>query len=629
MLYRLVILVACGIIVGSLSAKAAEPPATDAKKPAVSIDQFFQPPAEFAGQFGDYPSPLKFYDGSPVRNAYEWSQRRREIRSRWDEILGAWPALVERPRLEIVESTPRENFVQHKVRVQTAAEQMTDGYLLVPSGKGPFPAVVVPYYEPETSIGLQKELRDFALQLTRRGFVSLSIGSPGGSAVKPDLSGARCQPLSYHGYVAANCYNALAARSDVDPRRIGVVGHSYGGKWSMFASCLYDKFACAVWSDGGVVFDETRGGINYWEPWYLGYDPQTPRPARGRVTPENPRTGPYARLIDEGRDLHELHALMTPRPFLVSGGAEDTPKRWVPLNHAAAVNDFLGLRRRVAMTNRPSHSPNEESNAQIYAFFERCLQTPEREVATIAHRGLLLDAPENTLTNFQACLDVHLGFEFDVRRTRDGVLVCLHDDTLDRTTDGAGPVTETTLAELEKLDAGAWFGPAFRGTRVPTIDAVLALIAAHPASAGLYAVDLKADDAEVEADVVRLAQQHGVLDRLLFIGRTIDHADVRRRLRAAEAKCHTAALANRREELSAAVADADADWAYVRFVPTAEDAAMVHAAGKRLMIAGPTVAGREPANWTQAAAAGVDAVLTDHAIEFRRRLAEIDKTATH
>lgn len=40
----------------------------------------------------------------------------------------------------------------------------------------------------------------------------------------------------------------------------------------MFASCLYEKFACAVWSDPGIVFDETKGGyINYWEPWYLGY----------------------------------------------------------------------------------------------------------------------------------------------------------------------------------------------------------------------------------------------------------------------------------------------------------------------------------------------------------------------
>ena len=73
--------------------------------------------------------------------------------------------------------------------------------------------------------------------------------------------------------MAANCCTALANLPNVDPKRIGVVGHSYGGKWAMFASCLYDAFACAAWSDPGIVFDEKRGNVNYWEPWYLGFDP--------------------------------------------------------------------------------------------------------------------------------------------------------------------------------------------------------------------------------------------------------------------------------------------------------------------------------------------------------------------
>ncbi len=66
---------------------------------------------------------------------------------------------------------------------------------------------------------------------------------------------------------------SLANLPYVDPKRIGVVGHSYGGKWAMFASCLYDKFACAAWSDRGIVFDEKRANVNYWEPWYLGFEP--------------------------------------------------------------------------------------------------------------------------------------------------------------------------------------------------------------------------------------------------------------------------------------------------------------------------------------------------------------------
>jgi hypothetical protein len=65
---------------------------------------------------------------------------------------------------------------------------------------------------------------------------------------------------------------------------------------------------------------------------------------------------------------------MAPRPFLVSGGSEDPPKRWQPLNHTIAVNKVLGFENRVAMTNRKAHGPTEESNEQLYLFFEHFLK---------------------------------------------------------------------------------------------------------------------------------------------------------------------------------------------------------------------------------------------------------------
>ncbi len=83
----------------------------------------------------------------------------------------------------------------------------------------------------------------------------------------------------------------------------------------------------------------------------------------------------------------------------------------------------------------------------------------------VAHRGLLRHAPENTLANFRACLELRLGFEFDVQRTRDGQLVCIHDETADRTTNGTGTVSEMTLEQIRRLDAGKWFDPKFAGKR--------------------------------------------------------------------------------------------------------------------------------------------------------------------
>jgi pimeloyl-ACP methyl ester carboxylesterase len=224
----------------------------------------------------------------------------------------------------------------------------------------------------------KQPLCDFGLQLARRGFVTLSIGTPGGNAWQPAVGEARCQPLSFHAYVAANCWHALARLPQVDPARIGIVGHSYGGKWALFAAALWDRFACVAVSDPGIVFDETRPNVNYWEPWYLGFDPLQPRPRPGLPAADNPRTGAYRKMVESGRDLHELHALIAPRPFLVSGGAEDPPSRWLALNHLVAINRLLGFSNRVALTTRLGHTPTKESNDQLYAFFEHFLRAPLR-----------------------------------------------------------------------------------------------------------------------------------------------------------------------------------------------------------------------------------------------------------
>lgn len=365
-------------------------------------NEYSAPPAEYAGQFGAYPSPLKFYDGHPVSALVDWDARRAEILKYWHGVMGPWPELLARPGLEILETSRRYGITQHKVMIEVARGVTQQGFLLIPPGDTPRPAVFVPYYNPEPSIDQQSlnesadpkaaktrgpNVRDFAWQLARRGFVTLAIGAPGGDARKPALHGAQCQPLSYLAYIAANCHTVLAQRPEVDPRRIGVIGHSYGGKWAMFASCLYEKFACAVWSDPGVVFDERdrrkenpSGSVNYFDVWYLGFEPGNVKAGLFRKLPSEgqPRTGAYKALLEGGHDLTELHALMAPRPFLVSGGTADLPERWPALNHAIAVSRQLGQTNRVAMTNRETHSPTPESNEQAYRFFEHFLRLVPR-----------------------------------------------------------------------------------------------------------------------------------------------------------------------------------------------------------------------------------------------------------
>lgn len=340
---------------------------------------YFSPPAGYVDDVAGYPSVLRMKDGGRVGSAEQWHRRRAEIRDEWHALMGKWPEPVRDHELEVLERTRREDFEQLKIRFRWTPTEKTTGYLLIPEGARSRPAVITVFYEPETAIGLGKPQRDFALQLVRRGFVALSLGTTETTVNRtyavywPSRENARVQPLSMLACATANAFRMLAERPEVDGRRIGIVGHSYGGKWSMFASCLFDGFACAAWSDPGIVFDDDRPSVNYQEPWYLGYEPP-PWRRRGQITPENPATGLYPKLRAAGRDLHELHALMAPRPFLVSGGSEDPPRRWRALNRTREVYELLGATGRVGMTNRPDHSPNEESNAVICRFFEHFLQ---------------------------------------------------------------------------------------------------------------------------------------------------------------------------------------------------------------------------------------------------------------
>lgn len=96
------------------------------------------------------------------------------------------------------------------------------------------------------------------------------------------------------------------------------------------------------------------------------------------------------------------------------------------------------------------------------------------ETFIIAHRGYRARFPENTMAAFKAALNIGVPMiELDVTLTHDGHVVVIHDDTLDRTTNGTGSVRDHTLSELKKLDAGGWFSPYFKEEKIPTLSEVL------------------------------------------------------------------------------------------------------------------------------------------------------------
>lgn len=141
-------------------------------------------------------------------------------------------------------------------------------------------------------------------------------------------------------------------------------------------------------------------------------------------------------------------------------------------------------------------------------------QRPRGDVVFIAHRGGIVDGfPENTLAAYREAIRHGAEFiEIDLRGTRDGEIVIMHDETVDRTTNGHGAVTALTLAELKALDAG-------RGERIPTYDEVLRLVSGT--GVGLL-LDIKQSPVLDKSQVVRLTEHHHAVENVIVGPRNLE-----------------------------------------------------------------------------------------------------------
>ncbi len=125
----------------------------------------------------------------------------------------------------------------------------------------------------------------------------------------------------------------------------------------------------------------------------------------------------------------------------------------------------------------------------------------------IAHRGASGTFPENTLSAFRAAIDAGADMcELDVQLSRDGAVVVIHDDTVERTTDGKGEVAELTLEELKRLDAGAKFkGGPFKGAQIPTLDEVFSV------TSGKCGLNIELKAGGLEHQVAQIMQARNAL----------------------------------------------------------------------------------------------------------------------
>jgi glycerophosphoryl diester phosphodiesterase len=234
----------------------------------------------------------------------------------------------------------------------------------------------------------------------------------------------------------------------------------------------------------------------------------------------------------------------------------------------------------------------------------------------IAHRGMLRHAPENTLPAFAVCLELGMGFELDIRTTKDGHLVVLHDDSVERTTDGPSrSVRDMTLARIQQLDAGIWFDPAFAGLRVPTLEETLSLVKERKRGPTIIALNVKQLNRDGEAKLVALVEKYKLLDESFAFDQ---NSEMSRRLKSLNPKFRIGQNVNRKS-IQDRLDEDFLDVFLLTAAPTVDEVSLLRTHRKQVLFnfAGPSEDRRNPTVWKRVQAAGIDGMLTDYPLECR------------
>lgn len=231
------------------------------------------------------------------------------------------------------------------------------------------------------------------------------------------------------------------------------------------------------------------------------------------------------------------------------------------------------------------------------------LRQPGETGVIVAHRGNSSVAPENTMPAFVSATRAGAEyFEIDIVLTKDGVPVVMHDDTVDRTTDGSGAVRDLTLEQIRTLDAGSWYSDAYAGTKVPTLEDVLTYVANGGTDVVIeYKGDWSLEDTQRTIDMIEAA---GVENKVLaqsFSASTV--ANVSQAAPDLPNAWLTGALD---AGMVATAQEIGADAVNPNSV-TAETLAAMHDAGLGVFV----YTQNSPAAWQSLTALGVDGIITD------------------
>jgi formylglycine-generating enzyme required for sulfatase activity/pimeloyl-ACP methyl ester carboxylesterase len=309
------------------------------------------PPAGYESSIGNLSSLV-----AGAGSVSEWKSRREDIHSKWLKLLGSMETSPPSPQARLVETVKDQNYTAGLMYLQVESDWWEKILVMMPASdlQRPRPVVIVPFYDVDTPAGrnlsghhfLGMGVDSYAYTAVQKGYIAVAIRWFGESygewyseaVANLKLRHPHCTGLGKWVWDAQRLLDYLYSLAEVDRNRIGIIGHSLGGKMALYAAAFEPRITAVVSNELGVGLSFS----NYDDYWYFGN---------------------LIDKVEKGTDQHELIGLIAPRPFLLIGGdTYDTAKSWYYINAAREVYKLYGKPENIGYFNHhKGHMPTPEA----------------------------------------------------------------------------------------------------------------------------------------------------------------------------------------------------------------------------------------------------------------------------